>query len=464
MQVDGGCAGEADGMGERLADGVGDAGERRSAWAADSSRTVEDRSADEVAGGPPSGPGERARWRTVDRALRGCARRRAALDAEEARWLVEAERLEVHRRLGCGSIHEYLEQVLGYGPRVARDRLRVARALTRLPAMSGALERGELCHSAVRELTRVATPWTETAWIEAVRGRPLREVEQAVAGREPGDLPSDPADGPPRRSRLELELAPTTIALFWEARRRLEGELGEPLDDDRAVELMCQAVLDGPRPDSGEPGAAPPPHQLAVTVCDQCKRGWQDLGGRSTPQTAAETERAWCDAQLVGRADRDQPARATRTIPPAVRRLVFRRDRGRCIVPGCRASRHLEVHHVVQRASGGDHDPQRLALLCAGHHRAVHEGRLVITGEAPGFVIRRPLAAAHVGVDAADKPTIDRLARDVYAGLRRAGYPQAVSRRAVDEALAATAGDTGPPAVEALMISALRTLCPPPTA
>src|SRR5262245_33267762 len=34
-------------------------------------------------------------WRTVDRTLRGIARRRAALDLEEARWLYEAERLQI---------------------------------------------------------------------------------------------------------------------------------------------------------------------------------------------------------------------------------------------------------------------------------------------------------------------------------------------------------------------------------
>ena len=87
---------------------------------------------------------EQQTWREVDRALRACARKRGELDAEEARWLVAAERLQIHRQLGCASIHEYLERRLGYGPRAARDRLRVARALDELPAMTAALARGEL--------------------------------------------------------------------------------------------------------------------------------------------------------------------------------------------------------------------------------------------------------------------------------------------------------------------------------
>ena len=44
---------------------------------------------------------EQRTWRDVDRALRACARRRCELDAEEARWLVAAERLHVHRELGA---------------------------------------------------------------------------------------------------------------------------------------------------------------------------------------------------------------------------------------------------------------------------------------------------------------------------------------------------------------------------
>ncbi|HTE53339.1 MAG TPA: HNH endonuclease signature motif containing protein, partial [Kofleriaceae bacterium] len=51
----------------------------------------------------------------------------------------------------------------------------------------------------------------------------------------------------------------------------------------------------------------------------------------------------------VGRA---APA-ASQSIPPRIRREVWRRDHGRCRVPGCRAARFLEVHHIVPRALGG---------------------------------------------------------------------------------------------------------------
>src|SRR5262249_29297241 len=91
-------------------------------------------------------------WRIVDRALRTIAARRAALDAEEARWLREAEGLQIWRRLGMVNAIDYMERVLGYRPRSAEERLRVARALGSLPGLENALATGELSFSAVREL------------------------------------------------------------------------------------------------------------------------------------------------------------------------------------------------------------------------------------------------------------------------------------------------------------------------
>src|SRR5262245_65120305 len=84
-------------------------------------------------------PREPARdWRAVDRALRAIARRRAALDAEEARWLREAEALQIWRPLGMVNALDYMERVLGYAPRTGHDRLRVARARGDLPALEAA--------------------------------------------------------------------------------------------------------------------------------------------------------------------------------------------------------------------------------------------------------------------------------------------------------------------------------------
>src|SRR5882724_11251631 len=158
------------------------------------------------------------RWRTVDRALRDISVRRAALDADEARWLREAEALQIWRPLGMVSALDYLERALGYAPRTAQDRLRVARALGDLPRLTAALAGDELTFSAVRELSRVATPATEPAWLAAAAGKNLRQIEELVAVHRPGDRPDDPPDPEARPRVVQFELAAETFALMRQAR------------------------------------------------------------------------------------------------------------------------------------------------------------------------------------------------------------------------------------------------------
>src|SRR4051812_37589583 len=71
----------------------------------------------------------------IDRQLRRLARQRAGLDAEEARWLRRAEGANIWRGLGYVHALEYLEEVFGYAPRTAQERLRVARELGALPGL-----------------------------------------------------------------------------------------------------------------------------------------------------------------------------------------------------------------------------------------------------------------------------------------------------------------------------------------
>lgn len=342
-------------------------------------------------------------WREVDRRLRRIARHRAALDAEEARWLRMAVRLEVWRAVGQISMRAYLEDVLGYGPHGANERLRVAEALGTLPKLEAALGTGELSYSAVRELTRVATPATERAWLVAADGKNLREIEELVTGRRPGDLPGDPADPALFPCDVRFRLRPETFALLRQARQVLEDERGAPLEGDELVAALCGAVL--ARPAATEADAPEhPKYQIGIVTCAGCERAWQQGAGVHVPIDPAARERAECDAQRIGRLNAPLPERARQEVPPRVRRLVWRRDGGRCRVPGCRSTRNLELHHVRPRSAGGRHTPDNLALLCDGHHAAVHRGVLAIHGTAPDrlvFVRPEQLAAAaprsHVG-------------------------------------------------------------------
>ena len=135
---------------------------------------------------------EGSAWVVAHQALSRLAKERAAADAEEGRWLLAALRSAAHVHLGFGSFSEYIERWFGYKPRSTHEKLRVAEALEGLPVIARALEEGMLHWSAARELTRVAVADTEREWMEAARGKSVRQLEDLVAGKRPGDDPSGP--------------------------------------------------------------------------------------------------------------------------------------------------------------------------------------------------------------------------------------------------------------------------------
>jgi Domain of unknown function (DUF222)/RuvA, C-terminal domain/HNH endonuclease len=337
----------------------------------------------------------RVDWKRVDRELRAIAKKRAALDAEEARWLREAERVQIWRPLGMVSALDYLERVLGYTPHTARERLRVAKALAELPAIGESFADGELSYSAVRELTRVATSDTDTEWREHAVGKTVREIEDVVATHVPGSRPSDPADPTIRPRVLRLELRPETYARFRQARTMLCDDKQRHLDDDELIAALCDIALE-PTPSSGEShGRAK--FQVSMTVCARCKQGWQHGGGALIPVDEVAVERASCDAQHIGSIDRDAPERAHQDFPPAVRRFIWHRDGGRCQTPGCRSTRGLEIHHLEAIADGGPPVASNGTLRCGSCHHAHHDGRLIITGTAPDKIETRWLHQARSG-------------------------------------------------------------------
>jgi hypothetical protein len=306
----------------------------------------------------------------------------------------------------------YIERVLGYGPRSAYDRMRVARELGALPLVEAALERGEIFYSLARELARVAVWETERSWLDAVQGKSLREVESMTSGRTKGDLPGAPSRSENVRHVLRFEVSAETYALFRQAGRAMKEETGEPLDDDRLLALLARRAL--------QPASASGPRdQIAKMKCEDCNRAFQDGGGAVVEITKQALETAECSGDHI-----DTGGRIARHIPEATRRAVRRRDHDRCRVPWCRSTGDLHEHHIEHFAKGGDHGKDNLITLCWNHHRDLHDGKLrleVENGQAK-FSRREPAPAN----DTRSQPSIvpQAIAALVGMGFRK---PEATS-------------------------------------
>ncbi|MFZ5893007.1 MAG: HNH endonuclease [Myxococcota bacterium] len=403
-------------------------------------------------------------WKELHERLVAFAKRRAGLEWEEGQLLCDALRAGVHRRLGFASFAEYVGRLLGYNGRLVKEKLRVAQGLEALPLTSEALRTGELSWSAVREVTRVATVETERAWLNAAHGLTVRQVEELVSGRTLGDLPSDPEDPKLRRHVLRFEVTGETRALFLDGLAKLRRDAGEALDDDSALLLAARKLVAdsgeaadakktdaedaegdkadaeklNAKADAAKANAGRASYQVLVTTCRSCGRGEQIGHGERHAVAPAIVEMSFCDAHIID--DSVEPhvgQRPTQTIPSALRACVWRRDNGRCVVTGCKHSDHVDVHHLVPRAENGVHERDNLACLCTAHHRAAHEGRLIIEGRpSSGLTFKHADGTLYGGAVKADAAERNAL---VFADLRGLGFKERECRSALDRCVATLA-------------------------
>src|SRR6185369_16028016 len=138
---------------------------------------------------------------------------------------------------------------------------------------------------------------TEREWLQAARGRTVREVEHLVTGHRPGSLPDDVPDPGLKRHVLRLDLAGEVLATFREAMAKIRRDAGESLDDDAAILLLCRQALEGPK----DPGRSS--YQIALTVCESCRRATQQGRGELIDVGREVVEMAECDGQHIGHVD-----------------------------------------------------------------------------------------------------------------------------------------------------------------
>jgi hypothetical protein len=405
-----------------------------------------------------------ATWQLAHEVLSQIAKARAGFDLCEGEAMLRALRAGAHVYLGYASFAEYIERLFGYKPRWTAERLRVATALETLPEIGRELRDGSIQWSTARELTRVATQETERAWLDACGSRSLRDVESLVAGHKPGDMPDSAPDLTLRRHALRFEVSGETFAVFREAIGKIRRDAGGSLDDDAILLLMARHVLGGPS-DAGRAN-----YQVAVTVCEECGRGWHQGRGENIEVGSDVKEMAECDGQRVGhvssvagrgfdtcatadnndkcpsptpvgaKEERTPKTRARQAIPPVIRRAVIRRDGGRCVVPGCRHAVFVDIHHLVPRSEGGGHDPDELIVLCSAHHRAQHRGQLMIEGRVSTGLVFRHADGTRYGSCA--EPRTVAMHLDAFRALRGLGFREGEAKMALEKVRTREGRDT----------------------
>ncbi|MFD8491660.1 DUF222 domain-containing protein [Amycolatopsis sp. NPDC059657] len=151
--------------------------------------------------------------------------------------------------------------------------------------------------------------------------------------------------------------------------RSREEKLG-----DAWAEILARATGDPDQPDQ-----AGIPLQLTLTTTIPellAESGFVTLeGGQQI--SARDARRACCEADAyVGiLSGQDVPldlSRLQRYASPGQRRALALRDKG-CAFPGCRRTpRDCDAHYLVHWLNNGETKLHNLCLLCAHHHRLIH--------------------------------------------------------------------------------------------
>ncbi|MHC9545002.1 MAG: HNH endonuclease [Vulcanimicrobiota bacterium] len=135
---------------------------------------------------------------TLTHGLSGPEVHRRALEARKlfgkaqkalAFWINEIDARKIYREFGCSSIYHYATSHLALGEHTIAEMLRTGKALEHLPLLSQAYEEGEISSTHVREITRVATPETESFWYKVAKKSTTRQIEKLVAFSPKGGLP-----------------------------------------------------------------------------------------------------------------------------------------------------------------------------------------------------------------------------------------------------------------------------------
>jgi hypothetical protein len=353
---------------------------------------------------------------------------------------------------GFRSCAHWLSWRVGLDLGAARERVRVARALGSLTLMAGALSRGELSYAKVRALTRVATPETEARLLNVGRAGTASHVERIIRGWRRVDRHAEARESARQHSHRGLHiyhdedgtvilrgrLTPEAGALLVKAleaagetlyQRRRKEEAGSGSADRvmdlpspaqqraDALELMAEAALQ----QGLDPGHPAEHYQVVVhvdaPVLSDSEQPGQTVLETGTHVSAETSQRLACDAtRVVMKHDTEgrvtEVGARTRTIPPALRRVLQHRDRG-CRFPGCGVA-FGHGHHLQHWARGGPTTLSNLALLCRRHHRAVHEEGYQVEREPDGTLqFRRP-----DGQPLPDVPPAPRLQGDLIEELQ----------------------------------------------
>jgi hypothetical protein len=322
--------------------------------------------------------------------------------AAESRLLTlirEFDEKEYWAQQGLCSCAHWLNFKCGIGMNAAREKVRVAHALAKLPKISKSFAEGALSFSKVRAMTRIADESNEDYLLMLAKHGTAHHVEKAVSKYRVAKRLQDAEVANEQynnrevthyydhdgclviKARLPAEQGALVVKALEMAMNDVSAVTSEDNDEPLPVAARRADALANVAEtylnNNDSSGSTADRYQVVVHV------GVDPVGDsphlEDGPHVSAVTSRRIaCDSSLVAiKEDKNgEPlsiGRRSRSIPPPIRRALRARDKG-CRFPGCTNTRFVDGHHIEHWADGGETSLDNLVLLCRHHHHLVHEG------------------------------------------------------------------------------------------
>jgi len=297
--------------------------------------------------------------------------------AAESRLLTlihEFDDKRYYEKLGFYSCAYWLNFKCGIGMNAAREKVRVANALAKLPKMDERFSRGELSYSKVRAMTRIADETNEDYLLMIAKHGTAHHVEKLVSKYRTAKRVQDASSANEQYRDREL-------SHYYDHDGGLIIKARFPVEQGalivKALEMAMDKDFVGAASRRDRAGTALPQDDPHIDDDPDVTAETSHID--DGPHVTAETSRRIaCDCSVVGikEDENGEPlsiGRRSRSIPPPMRRALGIRDGG-CRFPGCTNTRFVDGHHIKHWADGGETSLDNLVLLCRHHHHLVHEG------------------------------------------------------------------------------------------
>ena len=203
---------------------------------------------------------------------------------------------------GCVSCAQWLSWRAGLAPGAAREHVRVARALGKLPKLSDAMRRGRISYSKVRAVTRVATPDNEDNLLYVCEAGTAAHVERIARAWRRIDRNVEQTEDRLRNAGRELRTWVDEDGMVV-VRGRLTPEVGAALR--RALEAACDQARRAPAADGGGNGeACDPTADGEGEAAGAAAAGAADVEEPTLAQRQADAIGTVAEAALAGGLDR----------------------------------------------------------------------------------------------------------------------------------------------------------------